>query len=332
MFYNKKHIALRTAYFFSTAAISGAVGGLVSFGVGQMDGITGWSGWRWTILIIGIPTLLTGFVIPFVLPNSVESAKFLTDQDRRNMHLLRQAEPDQTKSGQEMNREDFMEGVKDWKTYAFAFAHYCVNTVLYGFSVFLPTIIQQIGNWTPSEVQALTIPVYMLGAITYIVCASISDSIAIRGYFVIGGLLVMILGFVFLIVNQGVGLSFAGCFLVAMGLYTCGGTALSWLTSNTPRYGKRAFASGLQLTIGNSAGVAAPFLYQDTYAPAYLPGYAATIGLLYFAVAVYSTLHIYFRIVNARRERGEEDWKREGKSAGDLEEMGSNSPDYRYQI
>ena len=63
-----------------------------------------------------------------------------------------------------------------------------------------------------------------------------------------------------------------------------------------------------------------------------VPGYAATIGLLYFTVSVYSTLHIYFRVVNARRERGEEDWKREGKSASDLEEMGSNSPDYRYQV
>lgn len=59
----------------------------------------------------------------------------------------------------------------------------------------------------------------------------------------------MILGHVFLIVDQGVGLSFAGCFLVAMGLYTAAGTALSWLTSNTPRYETSAvFAWRAQLT------------------------------------------------------------------------------------
>lgn len=249
MFYNKRNIALRTAYFFATAAISGAVGGLISYGVGQMDGIAGWSGWRWIILIIGIPTLVTAFIIPFVLPNSVEEAKFLTEEDRRNMHILRFHEPGQTKSGQEMNRADVMHGVKDWKTYAFAFAHYCCNTVLYGFSVFLPTIIDRIGNWSQSEVQALTIPVYVLGAITYISLARLSDVMAVRGYFVIGALLVMILGHVFLIVDQGVGLSFAGCFLVAMGLYTAAGTALSWLTSNTPRYETSpVFAWRAQLT------------------------------------------------------------------------------------
>lgn len=332
MFYNKRNIALRTAYFFATAAISGAAGGLVSYGAGQLDGVAGWSGWRWIILIIGIPTLLTAFAIPFVLPNSVETAKFLTDEDRRNMKLLRQAESGQTTSGQEMNREDFMEGVKDWKVYAFAFAHYCCNTVLYAFSVFLPTIINGIGDWSRAEVQALTIPVYILGAIVYILCARLSDKIAVRGYFVIGALLTELLGHVFLIANQGVGLSFAGCFLVAMGLYTATGTALSWLTSNTPRYGKRAYASGLQLTIGNSAGVAAPFLYQDQYAPEYTRGYAATIGLLGFAIVMYSGLHIHFRRVNARRDRGEEEWKREGKSDEEVKEMGDRSPDYRYQI
>lgn len=30
---------------------------------------------------------------------------------------------------------------------------------------------------------------------------------------------------------------------------------------STTRYVKRAFSSGMQITIGNSAGVAAPFLY-----------------------------------------------------------------------
>jgi MFS family permease len=51
IFYNKRQIALRTAYLFATAAISGAAGGLVAYAIGFLDnngeGTAGWRAWRW---------------------------------------------------------------------------------------------------------------------------------------------------------------------------------------------------------------------------------------------------------------------------------------------
>jgi hypothetical protein len=43
-----------------------------------------------------------------------------------------------------------------------------------------------------------------------------------------------------------------------LGLYVSVGIPLAWLPSNQPRYGKRTTASGMQLTIGNCAGIMAP--------------------------------------------------------------------------
>lgn len=198
--------------------------------------------------------------------------------------------------------------------------------MLYSFSVFLPTIINQIGDWSPAQVQALTIPVYTLGAVTYICMGRLSDITQYRGPFAIGGTLVSITGYTLLIANRSSGVSFAGCFLVAMGCYTAVGTPLAWLTSNNPRYGKRAFASGMQLTIGNSAGVAAPFLFQNAYAPTYYPGYGATIGLLCLSTTLFTTLHLHWRWVNKRRAEGGEEWKAEGKTEEEVAEMGDESP------
>jgi MFS family permease len=45
MFYNKRNLALRQAYFYGTSAISGALGGLVAYAIGELDGAAGWSGW-----------------------------------------------------------------------------------------------------------------------------------------------------------------------------------------------------------------------------------------------------------------------------------------------
>lgn len=120
----------------------------------------------------------------------------------------------------------------------------------------------------------MTVPIYVLGGLTYIACSWYSDRIQQRGPFASVSILVCILGYVLLIANINPGASFAGCFIVAAGLYTAAGTPFSWGPVNNPRYGKRAIASGLQLTIGNASGVAAPFLFSEADSPFYKPGYA----------------------------------------------------------
>lgn len=67
-------------------------------------------------------------------------------------------------------------------------------------------------------------------------------------------------GYAMLISPISSGPRFGACFLVAIGLYVAVGIPLAWLPSNNPRYGKRTTATGLQLTIGNSAGIMAPFV------------------------------------------------------------------------
>ncbi|KZM24095.1 transmembrane transport [Ascochyta rabiei] len=139
------------------------------------------------------------------------------------------------------------------------------------------------------------IAVYFTGFAVYVGSAWYSDKIQQRGIFCMGGFLTCILGYIFLIANQGAGLSLAGCFIVAMGLWKLSGTAFTWISVNNPRYGKRAFASGMQINIGNAAGVSAPFLFSSIDAPAYYPGYGATIALLALGTGIYATLHFWYR-------------------------------------
>jgi hypothetical protein len=280
---------------------------------------------------------LTAIAVPFVLPNSPETASFLTEEDRRNLVLLRNSEVGQTAAGQEFHKEDVMKGVKDWKVYAYAIAQFVGLGMLYSFSIFLPTVIDGLGGgWSRQLVQALTIPVYMAGFITYIIGAWISDKTQYRGYFCFGGLAVSMVGYVFLLIDRGLGLSFAGCFIVALGLWISTGTAFSWISVNNPRYGKRAFASGMQITIGNISGVVAPFLYTPEKQPngtnKYTAGYSATIGLLALGVVIYIALHFYFRRKNNRKLSGKEDWRMEGKTEEEIAEMGEDNPRYLYTI
>lgn len=258
LFYTKHEIAVRVGFLFVSAAIGGATGGLLGYGIGFMDGVAGQRGWRWILIIEGLPTVALGIVTWFFLANDPEHASYLTDQEKRLVVARQKRQFGYTPSAQEFHKEDAYKALKDWKVWAFAFALFASDTMLWGYSIFLPTIIKGLGDWTTSEVQALTIPCYALGAVSYIIAARLSDSQQRRGFYSVIGGLVSSLGYALLLSNVGKGVHYFGCFLVAMGLYVVVGIPLAWLPSNQPRYGKRTVAVGLQLSIGGFSGIMAP--------------------------------------------------------------------------
>lgn len=65
-----------------------------------------------------------------------------------------------------------------------------------------------------------------------------------RGLYTILLGLVSITGNALLVSNSNAGVHYAGCFLVAMVLYVVAGLPLASVSSNSPRYGKLANATG----------------------------------------------------------------------------------------
>ena len=279
LFYTKREIALRVGFLFVSAAISGSVGGLLAYGIGFMDGVAGQRGWRWIMIIEGLPTFVLGIAVYWWLADDPETAYYLTDDERRLGLVRKERQIGWSRTGDTLTKGDVYKGLQDWKIWAFAVGQFGVDTMLYGYSTFLPTIIKSLGDWSAAEVQALTIPCYALGAITYLTVAYFSDKYQQRAIPAVVSGVISIIGYGILIADVSSGVHYFACFLVAFGkfsisyplacltslpgLYVAVGIPLAWLPTNQPRYGKRTTAGGMQLTIGNASGIAAPFLIQD---------------------------------------------------------------------
>ncbi|PWY75868.1 MFS general substrate transporter [Aspergillus eucalypticola CBS 122712] len=331
IFYSKREIALRTGYLFSSAAAAGAFGGLLAYGIGFMDGVAGLRGWRWIMIIEGIPTVILGGLSWFFLADDLDTAYYLDDEEKAIVVRLRRRDVGQTSSAQKFHWADVKEGALDWRIYAFCIAQFGVDTMLYGYSTFLPTIIQGMGSWTTPEVQALTIPCYAVGAISYLIIAWASDRTQRRGVFTCIFAAISVVGYGILISDSSSGVHYFGALLIALGLYVAVGLPLAWLPTTLPRYGKRTFATGLQLTFGNVSGVMSPFLYKTNEAPRYVRGNAVTLSLVGFAGVVYGLMWWYYHGKNKRREQGLEDEKIVGMSEEEIEEMGDRNPRFRYK-
>ena len=117
----------------------------------------------------------------FWLADDPETAYYLSEEERHLMLVRKQRQIGYSTSGDQLHKEDVYKALKDWKVWVFAVGQFGVDTMLYGYSTFLPTIIKGLGTWSTAEVQALTVPCYALGAITYLVVAHFSDKLQQRG-------------------------------------------------------------------------------------------------------------------------------------------------------
>lgn len=131
-FYSKHELALRVGYLFVSAAIAGGLGGLLAYGIGHMEGLEGMNGWRWIMIIEGIPTFVLGIITYWALPNDAETAYFLTEEDRKLMAARVEREYGSTTSAQQFDRHDMMKAFRDWKVWMFCIALFGADTMLYG--------------------------------------------------------------------------------------------------------------------------------------------------------------------------------------------------------
>ncbi|TQV99325.1 high-affinity nicotinic acid transporter [Cordyceps javanica] len=314
------------------SGLAGSYGGLLAFGIGHMDGVAGLRGWRWILVLEGIPSVLLGVAAYAALPNDPGSARFLSAGERALMELRHRREYGNTASSREFSFRDVNAAFRDWKVWAFCVAQFGVDTMLYGYSTFLPTIIKGLGKWTPAQVQLLTIPCYFLGAAAYMAIATVSDRTQKRGLFCVIFGVVSVVGYAVLLSDASSGVHYFACFLVAAGLYIVVGLPLAWLPNNSPRYGKRTTATGMQLTIGNASGIMSSFIYPTPDAPRFIRGHAVTLSMVAMGTLIYGLLWAWYRRENERRAAGAVKEKYQNMSDDELRELGDESPHYIYMI
>ena len=218
------------------------------------------------MILEGLPTFCIGILSWWIMADDEDTAWYLNSDEKRLLSNRRSRQQGQTASAQKMHRKDVVFALKDWKVYIFCIADFSADLQFFGYSTFLPTIVAAINpRWSSLRVQALTVPCYALGAISFLLVGRLSDALQRRAIFIIAAGAVCMVGYILLIVGSSQAVRYLGCFVVAMGLYAFGGLTVIWLALNQPRYGKRAAAMGMELMIGNSAGIAVPYVCETSF-------------------------------------------------------------------
>ncbi|KAJ5222179.1 uncharacterized protein N7469_011066 [Penicillium citrinum] len=298
MVYRREEQAKRVSYLMSCAAISGAVGGLLAYGLLQMDGIGGKAGWRWVYIIEGLFSALCAILIWFGLPNNPEEAYFLNEEERWMMRVRN----DQRKSymgSDKFSWEEMRIALSDPKLFFSGVIQFCQDILLYGFSTFLPTILQGMG-YDSLMSNVLTVPVYIWAALIFIAIAIFSDRYSKYASFIFTTNIFGIVGYVLLLTVGNTAVQYFATFLIGITTYTAVGLNVAWLNVNTAPQYRRALEIGLQQTMGNCAGIVAGQVYRE--AP-YVLGNAFSLGSLAVAQITVVLFGWYLRRENKIKEQ-----------------------------
>ena len=330
--YKRKEFGLRAALFFSAAALSGSFGGLLAAAIQNMNGLRGLEGWRWIFIIEGAGTIVIGLISFFIVVDFPDEAKFLSPQDRARVLYRLKMDNQASAQHEKFKMTYFWQAVKDWKTYAGAFIYMGPLMPLYSFSVFLPSIIQEmklsdsvIGN------QLLTVPPYAVATVATVVVGFWSDRTGKRGIFNLVTSVIGIVGFIMLIASSNPAVQYAGTFLGTFGIYPSVSLTIAWVANNIEGVYKRGVVLGIVIGWGNLNGIVSSNVYIDP--PRYFPGHATIIG--YQAICIFGGSLLFMFLLNRenkKRRAGERDHWIQGKTDKEIENLGDLRPDFIYTL
>ncbi|KAF2682170.1 MFS general substrate transporter [Lentithecium fluviatile CBS 122367] len=330
--YKRKEFGIRAAVFFSAAAFAGSFGGLLAAAIAEMHGIGGKPGWAWIFIIEGLGTLAVGVATYWMVADFPDEATFLEPDERARVLYRLQQDKQASASHEKMKNAHVKQALTDWKTYFYMAIYGGCAGSLYAFSLFLPTIIKELGIvHTPTHANLLSVPSYTAALVMTITVGWYADKSQKRGLCNLVMSSVAIVGFIMMLASNKPGVKYAGTYLVALGIYPTIPNTITWVSNNTEGVFKRGIVLGMVIGWGNLNGIVSSNIYRSQDAPRFILGHSVILG--YLAVFLFGgslATTILLRIENRRRRKGLRNSLVENKSEAEIEILGDRVPDFIY--
>jgi sugar phosphate permease len=256
----------------------------------------GLEGWRWALILEGIPAVLWGFVVLFLLPDWPREAKWLTPEEKawleEELRKERESHPPE-------RVVSWIAGLKIPEAWLLALIYFTATSGLYGITFWSPQVLKALTGGNSVVIGLLNAVVYLVAFAAMVFVGRSSDKSGERFLHSAVPLLVGALGLIAVApLAHTPSLAFAALVLAATGIY--GFYPPFWPIPQRMLAGvARAVAIGLINSVGNLGGFVGPYIvgYLNTLASS---SYA---GLVYLAgsVTASSVLLIVARRVLLRR-------------------------------
>ncbi|KAI1813884.1 MFS general substrate transporter [Poronia punctata] len=327
MWYKRSEAQKRYSLFFSSTSLAGAFGGLLASAIGKMDGVRGFSGWRWIFILEGVITAVVAIIFFFTFPSFPEEAKWLNEEERTFVKARLQAEQGNNGAERKITFHDVVTVMKDHRIWLGGFMYLGMIVPAYSYAFFSPAIISTY-DYSPIQTQLHSVPPWAASFAFSLLVATLSDWTQHRAAFALAPLSISIAALAALLsIHTNTTVEYAMLHLVTIGTYGVMPIVVCWFQMNLGGHHRRAIGSAWQIGFGNLGGIIATYLFLDTDAPYFTKGYSICLAFILLS-AISSTLYlISIHLENKRRAKTVTNV---GLSEYEKTEMGDLNPEYRY--
>ncbi len=213
--------ARAVAKFMTATSLAGVVGGPLSSALLRLDGVGGLSGWQWLFLFEGVPTVLLGFSVLFVLKDGPEAAGWLSPEERA--WLKNDLQRDQMLYGAAEHHR-LLDAFKLPAVWVLSGVYIIIQIGVYIVNLWMPLILSGLARGGGSGDSSLiarysTVP-YLMAAIFTVVVGWSSDRTNERRGHLAGCMVLAAAGFAWAARAQSIPVALCAMTLVAIGLWS----------------------------------------------------------------------------------------------------------------
>jgi sugar phosphate permease len=157
----------------SAVPIAGVLGGPLSGWImTDFAGLYGMKGWQWMFLLEGLPTILLGLIVPLILVDKPDDAKWLS---KREKDIIKATLAADQADGVNVHDHSFGQALRDPRVYALGMVYFALICGIYAISFWLPTIIKGAGVTDVLSIGLYSMIPYGVGAAGMLLIGRHSD-------------------------------------------------------------------------------------------------------------------------------------------------------------
>jgi len=178
--------------FYIAAPLSSTVMGALAGWLMHQDGRLHLAGWQWLLLAEGLPAVLMSAVFLLGLPDSPQTARWLTDAERA--WILRKLMEESEAHGP--RKHGLADAFSDGRVWLLGGFYFCVLLAWYAYAFSAPALVQQVTGLGTTAVGFIIAGLGVMGAAAMLGNAWDSDRTGERFWHIITPLLLMAAGYV----------------------------------------------------------------------------------------------------------------------------------------
>ena len=250
------------AGFMTAVVVAGIIGGPVSGALLSLDGAGGLAGWQWLFIVEGLPAVVLGVLVLWLLPEQPTDARWLTPGEQ-NALMSALAEESTSASRVQSIRGALTSG----RVWLLTAVYFTIPVALYAMGFWMPQIIRNASGGSDVSTGLLSAIPYLVAAVGMVVIGRNSDRTGERRWHIALTAIVGGAGFALAGVVHGIVPSIAALSIAMLGLASMLGPFWAFATSFLGGIGA---AAGIALvnSVGNVGGFVGPniigYLQQTT--------------------------------------------------------------------